>query len=215
MDVDPRQYENYDVKESDIHNVVLSYLVHNCFKDTAESFISATGMNQRLDLLNGMEKRKRILHFALGGDMLKAIELTEQLAPGLLENNSDLHFDLLSLRFVELVCGRKCAEALEFAQSKFTPFGKVQKYVEKMEDFIALLAYDEPAKSPMFHLLSSEYREHVADSLNRAILAHSGLRSYSSLERLIQQATVVRQYLSQETGKDAQPSFSLKDFFAT
>lgn len=41
------------------------------------------------------------------GNALKAIELTEQLAPDLLEENKDLHFDLLSLHFVELVCSRK------------------------------------------------------------------------------------------------------------
>ena len=35
---------------------------------------------------------------------------------------------------------------------------------------MALLAYKEPEKSPMFHLLSLEYRQQVADSLNRAIL---------------------------------------------
>ncbi|KAL0314640.1 UNVERIFIED_CONTAM: putative GTP-binding protein OBGC2 [Sesamum angustifolium] len=124
-----------------------------------------------------------------------------------------------------------------------------------MQDFMALLAYEEPEKSPMFHLLSSEHRQHVADSLNRAILgtcflklqhigdvcflfllphwntvlvidaaffpswheisrliffsntyapctaAHTKLPSYSEMERLIQQTTVVRQCLSQEFGK--------------
>lgn len=35
---------------------------------------------------------------------------------------------------------------------------------------MALLAYEEPEKSPMFHLLSLEYRQQVVDSLNRAIL---------------------------------------------
>jgi hypothetical protein len=38
------------------------------------------------------------------------------------------------------------------------------------QDFMALLAYEEPEKSPMFHLLSPEYRQNVADGLNRAIL---------------------------------------------
>lgn len=101
-----------------------------------------------------------------------------------------------------------------------------------VQDFMALLAYDEPDKSPMFHLLSSEHRQQVADSLNRAILgtrflreyllgftsprwnilcpfkpctyfiaAQSKLPSYSAMERLIQQTTVVRQLLSQEHGK--------------
>lgn len=143
---------------------------------------------------------------------MDAIALTEQVSPALLENNKDLLFDLLSLHFVELICSRKCTEALEFAQAKLTPFGKVQKYVEKLEDFMALLAYEEPEKSPMFHLLSFEYRQHVADSLNRAILAHANLPSYSALERLIRQATVVRQCLSEELGKEGQSAFSLKEF---
>ncbi|XP_019156111.1 PREDICTED: glucose-induced degradation protein 8 homolog isoform X1 [Ipomoea nil] len=212
MDVDPRQYETIDVSDSDVHNIVLSYLVHNCFKDTVESFIASTGMKQPDYCLEDMEKRKRIFNFTLEGNVLKAIEQTEQLAPDLLEKNKDLHFDLLSLHFVELVCTRKCTEALEFAQTKLAPFGKVQSYVEKLEDFMALLAYEEPEKSPMFHLLSLEYRQKVADSLNRAILAHANLPSYSAVERLIQQITVVRQSLSQEPGKEGNLPFSLKDF---
>ncbi|KAM3360106.1 hypothetical protein P3S68_019818 [Capsicum galapagoense] len=59
---------------------------------------------------------------------------------------------------------------MKFAQVKLSPFGKVEKHLKKLEDFIALLAYNEPKKSPMFHLLSLEYREQVVDSLNRAIL---------------------------------------------
>lgn len=212
MDIDPRQYENVAINDSDIHNIVLSYLVHNCFKDTVESFTSSTTMRKSVDHLEDMEKRKKIFHSALEGNALEAIELTGQIAPDLLEKNKDLHFDLLSLHFVELVCSRKCTEALGFAQSELTPFGKVQKHLKKLEDFIALLAYEEPEKSPMFHLLSLEYRQHVADSLNRAILAHANLPSYSALERLIQQMTVVRQCLGEECGKEGHPPFSLKDF---
>ncbi|GAB4830366.1 hypothetical protein Ancab_020003 [Ancistrocladus abbreviatus] len=212
MDLDPRQFEHIAVNDNDTHNVVLSYLVHNCFKETVESFISSTGMKEPANCLEDMEKRKRIINFVMDRNVLKAIELTEQLAPDLLEKNCDLHFDLLSLHFVELVSSRKFTEALEFAQKKLTTFGKVQKYVEKLEDFMALLAYEEPEKSPMFHLLSLDYRQQVADNLNRAILAHANLPSYSSLERLIQQVTVVRQFLNQEPGKDALLPFSLKDF---
>jgi hypothetical protein len=39
----------------------------------------------------------------LEGDAVKAKELTEELAPNLLENDMDLHFDLTSLHFIELV----------------------------------------------------------------------------------------------------------------
>ncbi|KVH99325.1 CRA domain-containing protein [Cynara cardunculus var. scolymus] len=192
MDVDPRQYENITINDNDSHNIVLSYLIHGCFKDTVESLVASTGLKVPAVQLEDMEKRKRILHFALEGNALDAIALTEHVSPDLLENNKDLLFDLLSLHFVELICSRKCTEALEFAQAKLTPFGK---------DFMALLAYEEPEKSPMFHLLSFEYRQHVADSLNRAILAHANMPSYSALEKLIRQATVVRQCLSEELGK--------------
>lgn len=214
MDLDPRHYDAVVVSDNDTHNIVLSYLVHNCFKETVESFVACTGMRQPADCLEDIDRRKRIIKFALDGNALKAIELTEQLAPDLLETNKDLLFDLLSLHFVELVCSRKCTEALEFAQKTLTPFGKVQKYVEKLEDFMALLAYEEPEKSPMFHLLSPDYRQDVADNLNRAILDHANKPNYSSLERLIQQTAAVGQHLNQEHGKEVRPPFSLKDFIA-
>ncbi len=35
---------------------------------------------------------------------------------------------------------------------------------------MTLLAYEEPDKSPRFHLLGLEFRQKVAESLNRAIL---------------------------------------------
>ncbi|CAH9099968.1 unnamed protein product [Cuscuta europaea] len=214
MDLDPRQYENIDASERDVHNMIVSYLVHNCFKDTVESFVDSTGMKQHASYcIEDMETRKRICDFTTKGNVLKAIEQTEKLAPDILEMNKDLHFDLLSLHFVELVASRKCIEALEFAQTNMAPFGKIHTYVEKLEDFIALLAYEEPDKSPMFHLLGLEYRQHVADSLNRAILSHEKRPSYSAVERLIQQITVVRQSLNQDpAGKEGSSVFSFKDF---
>ncbi|KAK1435888.1 hypothetical protein QVD17_01660 [Tagetes erecta] len=212
MDIDPRQYEHIKINGKDSHNTVLSYLIHGCFKDTVESLVASTGLKVPPAQLEDMEKRKRILHFTVSGNVLDAIQLIEQLSPNLLENNKGLLLDLLTLRFVELISSKKCTEALEFAQAKLTPFGKVQEYVQKLEDFMALLAYEEPEKSPMFHLLSLEYRQHVADNLNRAILAHACIPSYSGLERIIQQATVVRQCLSEELGKDVLSPFSLKDF---
>ncbi|KAM3332916.1 hypothetical protein ACQJBY_028185 [Aegilops geniculata] len=212
MDLDPRLYEDASVSDNDVRNIVLSYLMHNCFKESAETFLSSTGLKLPVDYTVDVDKRKAILNFVVEGDAVKAIELTEELAPNLLENDMDLHFDLISLHFIELIRSRKCTEALEFGQKKLTPFGKVSKYVEKLEDFMALLAYEEPEKSPMFHLLAPEYRQNVADSLNRAILAHANLPAYSSLERVIQQSTVVRQYLQQEVDKDSYPPFCLKAF---
>lgn len=44
--------------DNDVRNIVLSYLVHNCFNETVDSFIACTGMKQPVDNLEGMEKRK-------------------------------------------------------------------------------------------------------------------------------------------------------------
>ncbi|KAK9758318.1 hypothetical protein RND81_01G222600 [Saponaria officinalis] len=215
MELDLKQYEEFAVSDNDTHNVVLSYLVHNCFKETVESFISCTGISLPADYLEDIDRRKRIIEFVLSGNVLKAIELTQQLAPDLLEKNDDLRFDLLGLHFVELICSRPSCEAVEFAKKQLRPFSEVteaQKYMARIEDHMALLAYDEPEKSPMFHLLSPVYRQDVADKLNRAILAHANKPSYSSLERVIQQTTAVRQLLNQESGKDGFSPFSLKEF---
>ncbi|XP_014624787.1 uncharacterized protein [Glycine max] len=142
-------------------------------------------MKQPADHLENMEKRKSskaslmdkfhsslgIFHHALEGNVLKAIELTGQLAQDILENNNDLLFDLLSLHFVDLVCSKEWAEALEFAQTKLSPFSvKEQKYMEKIEGFMSLLAYENPVECPMFHLIGLDYRQQVVDSLNQTIL---------------------------------------------
>ncbi|CAN8295375.1 unnamed protein product [Cochlearia groenlandica] len=235
--MDPRQFEHIVVGGNDIHSIVMSYLVHNCFNETAESLASYVGTNQPMIDHDNIETRKQIIRLVMERKALKAVELTEQVAKDLLENNKDLHFDLLCLHFVELVSVGNCAEALEFAQTRLAPFGKVQKYVEKLQDVMALLAYEDPKRSPMFHLLSSEYRQQVADNLNRTILGqfflplascglyrlqkftklshrrpeHENHPRYTPMERLIQQVTVARQYLTEENGKDEFPPFSLKD----
>lgn len=48
-----------------------------------------------------------IFIFAMEGNALKAMELTEHLTPNLLEEENDLRFDLLSLHFVDLLSSRK------------------------------------------------------------------------------------------------------------
>lgn len=46
------------INDNDIHNIVLSYLIHNCYRESVESFIACTGMKQPADYLEDMEKRK-------------------------------------------------------------------------------------------------------------------------------------------------------------
>eukprot|EP00245_Coleochaete_scutata_P002858 TRINITY_DN14044_c0_g1_i1.p1 TRINITY_DN14044_c0_g1~~TRINITY_DN14044_c0_g1_i1.p1 ORF type:complete len:231 (-),score=51.49 TRINITY_DN14044_c0_g1_i1:15-707(-) len=223
MDIDSREsslrreYEHLEVSGDDVHKIVLSYLLHNCFKETAQAFISCTNMGQNAaECSVDIDKRKPIYNHIMKGEVMKAIELTNELASGLLGSNNDIYFELLALHFIELVRAKNCAAAVQFAQEQLHPFGKrdqyQDKYVGRLEDCMALLAYDEPETSPLFSLLAVEHRQTVADNLNRAVLAHANLPSYASMERLLQHATVVRQRLMQEHGKDGPPFFCLKNF---
>eukprot|EP00897_Mesotaenium_endlicherianum_P004720 jgi/Mesen1/4276/ME000022S03563 len=199
--------ENLDqmvVKEADVHQIVLSYLVHNCFKETAETFISSTGMKQAAKYSEHIDRKKRICLpiylCALQGEALKAIELTKDLGGDLLEANPAVHFDLLTVHFVELIRKKKCEEALLFAQQELKPYGRQPKYLEKLQDCLALLAYEEPHTSPVGSLLSPEYRQTVADALNGALLAYAELPSFAPLERLLKHVVALRQRLYQEKG---------------
>ncbi|PHU25103.1 hypothetical protein BC332_03435 [Capsicum chinense] len=46
------------VNDNDVDNIVMSYLVHNYFTDTLESFIASTGMQQPASRLEDIEERK-------------------------------------------------------------------------------------------------------------------------------------------------------------
>lgn len=212
MEPETSAYENMVVDDGDIRKIVLDYLIQNCLKETAEAFVSCTGMKCTLDWSAEMDKRKIIYTHAVEGNIMKALELTNDLASDLLQNNQDVLFDLLTLHFVELVRSKNCRGALEFAQKELTPYGMLDRYIEKLQDFMTLLAYDEPEKSPVYELLSLDHRQSVADKLNQIVLAHYKLPSSSSLERLLQQVSVVRCCLNQDGGKDGWAPFVLASF---
>lgn len=87
--------------------VYLAVILYNELHLLYSSLLSPLFSSLDEMLTNLFEFCAGIYQFALEGNALKAIELTEQLATNLLEKNKDLHFDLLSLHFVELVCARK------------------------------------------------------------------------------------------------------------
>lgn len=52
------------ISEKDVSNIVLSYLIHNCYEESAESFMAGTGAKRPTDYLDNMEKRKSMLIFS-------------------------------------------------------------------------------------------------------------------------------------------------------
>lgn len=52
-------FETQVVKDDDIQSIVMSYLLHNCFDETADSLASTTGIHQPVIDCDNMERRKR------------------------------------------------------------------------------------------------------------------------------------------------------------
>eukprot|EP00741_Cyanophora_paradoxa_P020800 tig00021312_g20079.t1 len=69
-----------------------------------------------------------------------------------------------------------------------------------VEAAVGLLAYEEPERSPLRHLLGPQRREAVADAVNSALLAFLGLPGESPLERDLVQLTAVQAELREANG---------------
>lgn len=92
------------------------------------------------------------------------------------------------------------------------------KYLDPLQDIVALIAYADASQSPVAHYLSQDRREQVAMNLNNYILSMDHQPSETCLERMVKQATVVREVLCSEGSKDKKstkpvfPRWSLSAF---
>ncbi|CAF93033.1 unnamed protein product [Tetraodon nigroviridis] len=87
-----------------LQNMVSSYLVHHGYCATATAFARATETKIQEDQAS-ITNRQRIQKLVLAGRVGEAIQVTQQLYPGLLEHNPNLLFVLKCRQFVEMVNG--------------------------------------------------------------------------------------------------------------
>jgi len=98
-----------------LYNTVLTYLVHHGYSSTAESFARSVGQEAEVSReLASMRNRQHIQRLVMSGKIGEAIKAVEQLYPGLLALNQDLHFKLKVRQFIEMVSG---ADTLEIDAS--------------------------------------------------------------------------------------------------
>ena len=111
-----------------LHHLVLTYLVHHGYSQTAEGFARCVGQEISEELAS-MRNRQHIQKLVLAGKIGEAISSVDQLYPTLLSLNQDLHFrlkvspalitlsllsSLLSLQvrqFIEMVSGADSLDA--------------------------------------------------------------------------------------------------------
>ena len=150
--------------------LVMNYLVTEGFKESAEKFKDEAGI-QTNDKLSGMDSRIKIQESIQAGKVAEATAMVQQLYPELLEDNRYLFFHLQQLQLIELIREGRVEGALKFATEQLAESGaKSGLILEELERTLALLAFEEPEKSPYGDLLSYSHRQKVASELNAAIL---------------------------------------------
>ncbi|KAI9091567.1 CTLH/CRA C-terminal to lish motif domain-containing protein [Phlyctochytrium arcticum] len=148
--------------------------------------------------------RKHLQTLVMAGHIQDAMRACHVYFPGVLNTQSDacldVLFELQSQVFIECVRNGGVGEALHFAQDELGKFiSRHPRFLAPLNRVIALMAYANPAQSPVAHYLSPSRRDNVASALNCYILAHYGLQSTTALERLVRQATVTRTTLHEMT----------------
>ncbi|KAJ3213791.1 hypothetical protein HDU67_002448 [Dinochytrium kinnereticum] len=119
-----------------------------------------------------LEPRKRLRSLLCEGKIGEAIQFCKMSFPKVLAGNTpgslDVCFQLQCQQFIENV-RVSAPEAVKFAQMELGQFGNLgQKYIEVLQDIVALIAYKDPFKSPVARYLSQERRDEVASNVTNS-----------------------------------------------
>mmetsp|Transcript_7126 Transcript_7126/g.20115 ORF Transcript_7126/g.20115 Transcript_7126/m.20115 type:complete len:488 (-) Transcript_7126:361-1824(-) len=125
----------------------------------------------------GLSLRMQIRSLLSEGHAETAVSLLQAQHPKLMEPSSpypEVPFFLHCQRFIEMIRAGKLEEAMGFAQNTLaTMRGMSVEHDAVLGDVFALVAYEEPSRSPLLHLLSKEHRGIVADIVNTALAGES------------------------------------------
>lgn len=201
-----------------LSDTVLSYLMHNGYSKTAVAFAKDAGREAIYQRgRDSMMKRQAVCDMVLAGDIDGAIHQLEKQFPHVLKTQLNIRFLLRTQKFIEMiVSGASPEETVEYGRRKLRVFqdkGYLQEqesasgvqgqsnadaslqYANTLRDVYLLLAYGNPAESPMGYLTKQSRREMVADQLNSAILASQGRAMRSILERFLSQTECIMNHL--------------------
>nr|CAD7579206.1 unnamed protein product [Timema californicum] len=153
--------EGLHIQRADMNKLIMNYLVTEGFKEAAEKFQQESGVEPSLEL-ESLDDRIRIRDAIQSGRIQEATALVNLLHPELLDNDRYLYFHLQQLHLIELIRAGRVEEALHFAQEQLSEAGESDPTVlTELERTLALLAFDEPLKSPFGDLLHPTHRQKV------------------------------------------------------
>lgn len=184
--------------------------------------------------LEQLDQRRAMMDRILSGDICGGIELAESLLSSPSSSVSSttvkdafpkVYLRLLCQHFVELMRQRKPIDAISFARHSIAPLGKsMPSGLPLLQDYLPLLAYMDPEKSPMFEQLDTKHRESLAEELNGHVYAYLHhhpkekkqpiVHRQSELERLMRQLSLLMNKLPPKEGKEKEeerPKWTLAD----
>lgn len=190
------------------HWIVRSYLLHYGYQDTVNSFDVESGiMSPHIPTPqeNGFKEhgdgyalsnRKILRQLIRNGDIDSVFCKLREWYPQILQSDTSvLCFLLHSQRFIEYIRAGDLLEAVNYARTELNKFFSINPLNILLEDIIALLAYEDPSKSCVAHLLEPQQREFVADAVNVMVLTtNPDVKDIeecviSRLEKLLKQLT--------------------------
>lgn len=173
------------IPRNEMNRLVMDYLVTEGFKQAAEKFKLEAKLQTEIPL-SGLDERIRIREAVQSGDIPKAICLTNNFNPEILDTRPHLLFHLQQQRLIELIRDKDIDGAVEFAQNQMAEQGKENpEFLEELERTMALLAFENAQDSPFGELLLLSQRQKVASELNAALLAEENQPTSPRLAKIM------------------------------
>lgn len=178
-----------------MNSLILDYLVIQGDEEAAKTFAEEAQITDYY-IPPYVKERLEICELIKSGSINSAICKLNELEPEILDTNSELLFELLRLRLLELI--REVVEekdtsdlaverCLNFAHENLAPLAPSnQKFLNSLELTMSLLCFPPSSYSPALkNVLNYSQRERVANLANVSILKSQGLSNESRLLSLV------------------------------
>ena len=159
------------IKKDEMNKIIANYFIIQGYKEALNKFINETGIKVEYDE-NLLNERVIIRNLIMNGKIEEAINEINNINCQILENNTNIHFELKKQKLVELIKENKIDEAIKFAQNVLYPITENnEKLLNELEKVMSLLAFNSIDESPFKELGKKENLKKLSSIVNLTILA--------------------------------------------